>query len=84
MRRELCAASRVAASTGCNGRLGKSMIDFIDQKPGAAIRHPDFPGAGGYRSGFADRFKECDFAGADPLAVRKVNSDAETGFRHRR
>src|SRR5205814_2947633 len=71
-----------AAATRCrfdHRRLERG-VDFIDEEPGAAVRHLHLARRRRDRPGRADELEQLDLAGPDPALIAKIDPEACSGI----
>ena len=76
---QMGAAPFGAAVMGRDKRSRKELVQFVDEQPGASVRHRVDSPRGGDRSRFLDRFKQRDLAGAEPAAVVEIEPNGQPG-----
>jgi hypothetical protein len=76
------AAAAHSAGLGRNCRLAQCLVDFFDQEPRSAVRHPDGSSRGGNGPGRADRLEKRNLAWADTCSRGEIKANGETSAGH--
>src|SRR5947209_6490857 len=71
------AAAPCAAGRGRNNRLGKRLIDAVEQQPRALVGHAHIARGGRDRAGIADAFEQLGLAGANASAGLENYADPQ-------
>src|SRR5262245_7054045 len=70
-------AAALTAHLGGNHRLAEAMVQFVDQIPGAAVRHAHGAAGGGNGAVLGNQFEETRFARPERAALAKLHPQIE-------